>query len=677
MANPRGYPTCTDLSDIKPLCKKKGMYLKPLVRLNISVQLPKTKSQEYSISNHALMEAVRQMALPDEFCSIKTTRTSVDMVRFEAEVEMPKNIRYILSRLDGEPIKLKGYLEQGRVRASIAKNDFPSRHDWDSFFRDAKHMNELKAGERPDTIHVQDLPVDWFVTKSSDGKPCERLVCRIFEQFGAISAVDIPSNDPYRSKMGPHISGIKQFNFSSTNLFETYVQYKDYVSFVCAMDALRGMKLLKKDQDEAWTQVLKMAALIIAAFGAGEDSASRVSVAEAGFKEEEDSSTTRGLVAGRTSRIPEKVSQAVETVIQERITRLILFRENLPAPEITEMASVAVWTALAPTLTLVTRCSTITNFSQCTTDTSKASCTATVVEVDRGADPGRDADVIGAGPGRSLIEGPDLGPGPDRDRDGVIGRVRVPETAITLDLTPDPSPGPDLGQDHARGNAPSQDRAQGSDRNRDRTPDNAPSLDRAPDRIAGPDRRVTGPNPGPAPGPGGTPLLHPRQILPTSTIHPLIQCEKLCSWWIYSAFRRYFPHVLVKTADLPAEKNYLLCLFPHGIFVTAGFAHFTTNRTDFNRLFPGLTTTFHTLNSNFVYPFARDWSLGIGKSYNQVIIKSQNWHLVSRLLQSRLEKKKFVAFKAVATSTNHISYPQHQQSDEWPHSSMMIVMARK
>ena len=38
-----------------------------------------------------------------------------------------------------------------------------SRADWDEFFRDNPDMNEMKAGERPDTIHLENLPVKWFL----------------------------------------------------------------------------------------------------------------------------------------------------------------------------------------------------------------------------------------------------------------------------------------------------------------------------------------------------------------------------------------------------------------------------------------------------------------------------------------------------------------------------------
>ena len=39
-----------------------------------------------------------------------------------------------------------------KIKASEAQIKFPTEHDWDKFFRDAKNMNGMKAGERPDTV---------------------------------------------------------------------------------------------------------------------------------------------------------------------------------------------------------------------------------------------------------------------------------------------------------------------------------------------------------------------------------------------------------------------------------------------------------------------------------------------------------------------------------------------
>ena len=81
---------------------------------------------------------------------------------------------------------------------------------------------------------------------------------QVFEQFGEIRFVDIPMLDPYRSQMKAHISGLKTFSFGQELAFEGYVQYQEYVCFVKAMDALRGMKLLHKEGDKAFTASIKV-----------------------------------------------------------------------------------------------------------------------------------------------------------------------------------------------------------------------------------------------------------------------------------------------------------------------------------------------------------------------------------------------------------------------------------
>ena len=68
------------------------------------------------------------------------------------------------------------------VRAAEAKLNFPTRHDWDSWFRDAKNMNEMKPGERPDTVHFKDLPSRWFANKRDKDKdsPSKYLIEYLF-----------------------------------------------------------------------------------------------------------------------------------------------------------------------------------------------------------------------------------------------------------------------------------------------------------------------------------------------------------------------------------------------------------------------------------------------------------------------------------------------------------------
>jgi arginine/serine-rich splicing factor 17 len=89
------------------------------------------------------------------------------------------------------------------VRAAEAKMPFPTRADWDSFFRENKEMNEMKAGERPDTIKLENLPCKWFVNYQDKSglahdRPSQFVLKKAFETFGEIRIVDIPMLDPYR-----------------------------------------------------------------------------------------------------------------------------------------------------------------------------------------------------------------------------------------------------------------------------------------------------------------------------------------------------------------------------------------------------------------------------------------------------------------------------------------------
>jgi arginine/serine-rich splicing factor 17 len=59
-----------------------------------------------------------------------------------------------------------------------------------------------------------------------------------------------------------HLSGMKTFSFEKGRSFEGYVQFKEYICFVKAMDALRGMKLLHKEGDRAYTANIKVILLV-------------------------------------------------------------------------------------------------------------------------------------------------------------------------------------------------------------------------------------------------------------------------------------------------------------------------------------------------------------------------------------------------------------------------------
>nr|XP_020022800.1 A-kinase anchor protein 17A [Castor canadensis] len=237
-----------DTSEAVELCPSYGLYLKPITKMTISVALPQLKQPGKSISNWEVMERLKGMVHSHQFSTLRISKSTMDFIRFEGEVENRSLVKAFLACLDGKTIKLSGFSDILKVRAAEFKIDFPTRHDWDSFFRDAKDMNETLPGERPDTIHLEGLPCKWFAPRdSASEKPSEAVLVRVFEKFGAIRNVDIPMLDPYREEMTGR--NFHTFSFGGHLNFEAYVQYHEYAGFIQAMSALRGMKLMFKGDD--------------------------------------------------------------------------------------------------------------------------------------------------------------------------------------------------------------------------------------------------------------------------------------------------------------------------------------------------------------------------------------------------------------------------------------------
>lgn len=126
-------------------------------------------------------------------------------------------------------IKFSGISQLLTVRAVETKPDFPSHYDWDSYFRNNRDMDELKPGERPDTLHIENIPLEWL-TVSGEKYPNENILKKIFKGFGEITRVDLPASDPSRVNHG-------------IGICDAYIQFKDYSAFVKAMEKLRGKKL--------------------------------------------------------------------------------------------------------------------------------------------------------------------------------------------------------------------------------------------------------------------------------------------------------------------------------------------------------------------------------------------------------------------------------------------------
>ncbi|KAL9612875.1 MAG: hypothetical protein Q9167_002559 [Letrouitia subvulpina] len=81
---------------------------------------------------------------------------------------------------------------------------------------------------------------------------------------------------------------------------------------------------------------------------------------------------------------------------------------------------------------------------------------------------------------------------------------------------------------------------------------------------------------------------------------------------LWSLFASYFPARLHRSAPLAPTRKYIFGYHPHGIISHGAFAAFATEAMGFSQLFPGITNTLLTLDSNFRIPLYRDYALAMG-----------------------------------------------------------------
>ncbi|KAL7677292.1 hypothetical protein ACOME3_003528 [Neoechinorhynchus agilis] len=248
---------CKDISERIDLYSGIGLYMKPIARLMISIQMPVLRLPGQAISNWEVTARIRDLISPEEFIWLRpVTKPGIDIMRLEGEVESRNIMRHILPKLDNASVELEGYQEPLRVRANEARIPYPTRHEWETFFKEAKNMNEAKPGERPDTVHIEGLPVRWFAQRISPHMPSEEIIRKVFSQFGDIREIDIPGID-----MVKKVPIDPMYETGGHNcLFEVFIQFLEYVGFVKLMDALRGMKLLRMETrgGDAFTANIKV-----------------------------------------------------------------------------------------------------------------------------------------------------------------------------------------------------------------------------------------------------------------------------------------------------------------------------------------------------------------------------------------------------------------------------------
>jgi len=240
----------TDFSDVVQITPSMELYLKPIAKIHITVSLPKLKVAGQTISNWDLQQKLKALCEPLVLKSFTVSKSTMEYIRFESEVNTKSSIRSFISALNYRSLKLVNFPETLRVTCSEAKTNFPTRQDWDEYFGDSEIFDETRPGERPDTVHMSGVPCKFFADPQTQiVNPAK--VEELFKSFGEIRNIDIPILDPYRSDLQEsNKKSFKPFSYDSQLFFEMFIQFDNYKGFAACMKAFRGMKLLMKENGE-------------------------------------------------------------------------------------------------------------------------------------------------------------------------------------------------------------------------------------------------------------------------------------------------------------------------------------------------------------------------------------------------------------------------------------------
>ncbi|KAJ8372412.1 hypothetical protein AAFF_G00289870 [Aldrovandia affinis] len=69
-----------DTTEAVKLCSAYGLYLKPIAKMML-------KQPGKSISNWEVIECVKSMLHPDQFSALRISKSTMELIRFEGEVE--------------------------------------------------------------------------------------------------------------------------------------------------------------------------------------------------------------------------------------------------------------------------------------------------------------------------------------------------------------------------------------------------------------------------------------------------------------------------------------------------------------------------------------------------------------------------------------------------------------
>lgn len=134
---------------------------------------------------------------------------------------------------------------------------------------------------------------------------------------------------------------------------------------------------------------------------------------------------------------------------------------------------------------------------------------------------------------------------------------------------------------------------------------------------------------------------------------------------IWSAFASYFPARLHRTVPLEPTRKYIFGYHPHGIISHGAFAAFATEALGFSELFPGITNTLLTLDSNFRIPLYRDYALAMGLAS------------VSRESIENLLSKGGMNKEGMGRAVTIVVGGARESLDAQPHTLRLVLNSRK
>lgn len=154
-----------------------GLYLKTLAILMIEVRLPEIRNPGLTVSNWEIMEKIKEKSKPVDYQNLRVSSSARELIRFEGEFETIRALRKVTLLLNGKSIKIRGFHDALRIRAYQPESDYPTQIHWEGHFNDrgVPSFDEGKPGERADTVHIKGLPVRWFSSQSSNGRPCPKV----------------------------------------------------------------------------------------------------------------------------------------------------------------------------------------------------------------------------------------------------------------------------------------------------------------------------------------------------------------------------------------------------------------------------------------------------------------------------------------------------------------------